>query len=252
MKESSVEFINDEFHKPIVMAIIPARSGSKGIPDKNIKPFIDKPLIAWSIEHAKKSKYIDRVILSTNSKKIAEIGKEYGAEVPFYRPDEISQDLSTDFEFMDHCMKWFKENEPETNFKLIVQLRPTYPIRRIHIIDECIEFMLNNQEYDSLRTVIELDKPAYKMYKISDNSLVPLFDKFEYNNMLVNHPYNLPRQLLPKTYWHNGYLDIIKPSVLENGDVTGEKIYPMILNKGEIYDIDTLEEWRLAEKYVTS
>jgi CMP-N,N'-diacetyllegionaminic acid synthase len=232
-----------------VTAIIPARGGSKGIPGKNIKLLNNKPLIAYSIEQAYNSKYINEIIVTTDDEKIAEVAKEYGAKIPYLRPKEISGDLATDYEFIKYHLEWCKQNNKDLP-DLIVQLRPTYPLRKVEILDECIEIMMNSIQampyYDSLRTIIPNEKTPYKMYTLSDNKnfLLPLFD--EVND--IKEPYNQPRQILPKTYLHNGYIDIIKvKSFIELDSITGNKIFPYILPKEEIFDIDTMEDWEKVE-----
>lgn len=223
-----------------IVAIIPARKGSKRILNKNIKLYANKPLIYWSIKVAKESKYINEIIVSTDCPKIAELSISYGASCPSLRPTNISQDLSTDKEFIDYYI-----NNTSNLPTLIVQLRPTYPNRSVEILDDCIEkFIMNINTYDSLRTVCVHDKPAYKMYNIENNILIPLFNTV--NN--INEPYNQPAQILPKTYWHNGYIDIIKPScVITKNSITGTNIYPYIMDKKEIDDIDTEEDWIRSE-----
>jgi N-acylneuraminate cytidylyltransferase len=229
-----------------ILAIIPARGGSKGIPRKNIKPFNSKPLIYWSIDQAKRSKYITRIIISTDDDEIKNIGLKYGAEVPFLRPTDISDDLSTDYEFMDHCINWLKTNEKKLP-DLIIQLRPTYPTRSVKIIDKCIEKLINVRNYDSLRTVIPFEKSPYKMYRINNNTLNPLFE--EVNGL--KEPYNRCRQELPQTYLHNGYVDIIwTKTIIEKRSITGNKIYPYIMSGNEYHDIDTYDDWIKAENIV--
>lgn len=233
-----------------IVAVIPARSGSKRIPNKNIKMYANMPLIYWSISLALQSKFIDKVIVSTDSELIADVAKEYGASVPFLRPSEISGDLATDFEFMKHYIDWLKMNDEEIP-DLIVHLRPTYPNRKLSILDDCIKiFMDNIDKYDSLRTVCELDKPAYKMYTVNDNNqLIPLFNTV---NDIVE-PYNMPAQILPKTYWHNGYIDIVKPIIIINKrSVSGDIIYPYLMSKDDIHDIDTEEDWQQSESMFLS
>ena len=123
-----------------VLAIIPARSGSKSVVDKNIRNIAGKPMIAYSIEHGLKAECIDRVIVSSDSEKYADISREYGAEVPFIRPAEYATDTSLDIDVFRHALTFLKENEgyePE----LVVQLRPTYPIRRINDIEAMVKYM---------------------------------------------------------------------------------------------------------------
>jgi CMP-N,N'-diacetyllegionaminic acid synthase len=227
--------------------IIPARSGSKGIPNKNIKHFKNKPLIQWSIEQSKNSKYFSRVFVSTDSEEYKNIAIDCGAEAPFIRPIEIAQDLSSDYEFIKHFIDYLQKNKiilPD----LIVHMRPTYPTRKVEYIDKIIEKFINNYEnYDSIRTVIENEKSPYKMYNIINDKLIPLFDIV--NN--IKEPYNMCRQILPKTYLHNGYLDVIKTeSFLKTNSITGDKILSYIMDKSEIDDLDTIEQWEEAEKKI--
>jgi len=228
-----------------ITAIIPARGGSKKIPRKNIKLFLGKPLIYYSIKQAQESKYINRIILTTDDEEIRQIGIKYGAEAPFIRPKEISGDLSTDLEFFQHYLQWTKENEPNKIPDILVQLRPTYPTRKVEIIDDCIKTMLDNMSYDCVRTVAEYNfKTPYKMYTLDNNRLRPLFE--EYNG--VKQPYNHCRQIFPQIYTANGYLEVIKTeTILNKNSVSGDKIFSYIMDESCIEDIDTEEEWNLLE-----
>lgn len=223
-----------------ILAIIPARSGSKGIKNKNIKIYNDKPLLVHSIDIAIESKYISEVIVSTNSSEYKKIAESHGALVPYLRPEEISLDLSTDFEYLKYHIDWCISNGKKIP-DLIVQLRPTYPNRNIKILNETINIMINNYDkYDSLRTVVKFEKSPFKMYRIKDDNLIPLFKKIDD----IDEPYNQCRQILPDTYLHNGYIDIIKSDIINKyNSVTGNKIYPYIMNTEETNDIDTLEDW---------
>ena len=219
-----------------ILCIIPARSGSKGLPDKNIMDFKGQSLLSWSIEHAQQSKYSKnmKIIVSTDSEKYAEISKQYGAEVPFLRPNNISGDMSTDFECIKHCVDWLKENE---NYEpdIILHLRPTQPCRKIEHVNLAIETFINNRDkYDSLRSVIPVEKSPYKMYSINNDELKPLFD--EVNN--IKEPYNQARQLLPQCYLHNGYIDILNTDILTNNTISGTKMYPFIMDTDNNIDID--------------
>jgi len=225
-----------------ILCLIPARSGSKGLKDKNIRDFKGKPLIAHSILQAKQCDFVDsmRIIVTTDSKNYAEVAKKYGAEVPFIRPANLSQDLSTDLEFMKHAVNWLKEYE---NYEadIILQLRPTQPLRKIEDINKTMRLFIENYDhYDSLRTVIEFEKSPYKMYRINNNILEPLFNSVD---DISNEPYNQCRQNLPTTYLHNGYIDILKTSILEKDKISGSKILPYIMNKEDTIDIDTEEDW---------
>ena len=227
-----------------ILALIPARGGSKGIKMKNIKKFRGKELIYWSIESAKQSKYINRIIVSTDNNEIKETALKYGAEVPFMRPKEISGDLSNDYQFIKHCLDYLKETEGEIP-DIVVQLRPTYPTRKLPILDETIEIFMNGfDKYDSLRTVYKFDKSPYKMYRVVADKLVPLFGEVDG----IKEPYNECRQRLPQAYIHNGYIDIIKSSIVyDKKSITGDAIYPYIMNSSEYHDIDTEKDWKDAE-----
>ena len=221
-----------------ILCIIPARSGSKGIKDKNIMDFNGKPLLAWSIEQAQKSNYNMRIIVSTDSQEYANISSRYGAEVPFLRPDNISDDLSTDFEFINHCIEWLKKNENYT-CDIILQLRPTSPIRKIEDINKALKLFIENRDkFDSLRSVIPFDKSPYKMYTLNNNILTPLFN--EINN--IQEPYNKPRQILPQCYLHNGYIDILNTSILNENTISGKNILPFIMEKNDNLDIDVISD----------
>lgn len=234
----------NEINKIDVVALIPARSGSKGIPNKNIKHYKNIPLICHSINIAKESKYINDIIVSTDSELYKEISEKNGARCPFIRPSNISGDLSTDYEFIKHYIQWLQLNSGKNMPKLIVQLRPTYPNRDIKHLDECIRIMIENKEYTSLRTVVPFDKSPFKMYTSEQNKLVPLFE--EVNKL--SEPYNRCRQELPETFLHNGYIDIIRiESFIKYKSITGPNIYAYIMDKNETDDIDYIQDWIKSE-----
>jgi len=218
-----------------ILCIIPARSGSKGILNKNIMDFKGQPLMKWSIDQALASKHNMRVIVSTDSMDYAKLAQSFGAEAPFLRPPEISQDLSTDYECFQHAVKWLKDVEgyiPD----IIVQLRPTYPTRTVALIDDCIDVFLKNIDtFDSLRTVVLYEKSPYKMYRIVSGYLKPMFTHVDGQE----EPHNMCRQALPPCYLHNGCVDIFKTSLLRINSISGYRIYPYIMSSEETYDIDT-------------
>ena len=224
-----------------ILVIIPARSGSKGIKNKNIMNFRGKPLLAWSVEQALASRFSNamKIIVSTDSDEYKKIAESYGAEVPFLRPSEISGDFSTDYECFLHCHEWLKKNQ-DYHADIIVHLRPTQPCRSVEVLDSCIaKFIENYKYYDSLRSVIPQEKSPCKMYYVNrDDVLVPILEKWEN----LKEPFNLGRQQLPQFYLHNGYVDILKASVLSGGSVTGQRIYPFVMDKTDNVDIDSLED----------
>jgi len=229
-----------------ILTIIPARSGSKGIPHKNIKYFNGKPLIEWSILQAKQSCYFNfmKVVVSTDSLEYASIIKQPNVEI-VHRPYEIAQDNSIDIDFIQHTVQYLKETQ---NYEadIILQLRPTQPCRKVKDIDCCIElFNRQRDKYDSLRSIVKIEKTPYKMYKIENNNLVPYLKN--YGN--IDEPYNICRQDLPDSYLHNGYIDIMNYSILKQNKISGDNILPYIMEKTDTYDIDTLEDWKRAEIY---
>ena len=232
-----------------ILCLIPARSGSKGIKDKNIKLFKKKQLLFWSMAKALNSSFVKqmRIIVSTDSLLYGKIAINNGAEVPFLRPKEISKDLSTDKEFIIYTIERLKKDEgyePD----LILQLRPTYPLRKIKIIDDCIQkFIDNYTKYDSLRTIVPFNKSPFKMYTLENNNLKPLFRNTIINDRIFSEPYNECRQNLPDTYLHNGYVDILKTSILKNNVISGDKIYGYLMSEDETHDIDYLEDWNICE-----
>jgi len=188
----------------LTYAVVPARGGSKGVPRKNIKLLKGFPLIAYTIAAAKLSKMTDRIIVSTESPEIAEIAKNFGAEVPFLRPEEYAQDRSPDSDFVRHAIDWFAKNE-KMQPELFVHLRPTTPLRDPALIDKAIGEIVNNNEATALRSVHELAEPPQKMFGIEKGYLTGLFP-----NETRPEYYNLPRQVFPKAYHPNGYVDIIR------------------------------------------
>ena len=224
-----------------ILCIIPARSGSKGIKHKNIKLFRGKPLLVWSIIQAKQCKYNMKILVSTDSEEYLNIAKKAGAEVPFLRPKELSEDLSTDYEYVKYTLDKLKEKE-EYIPDIIVQLRPTYPTRKVEDLDHCIEIFLKEREngYTSLRTIVPFEKSPYKMYMMKGNNLEPLFKDI---NGVLEEPYNRCRQELPQTFLHNGCIDIMNANIINEGTISGNKIYGYIMNKEEIKDIDYEKDW---------
>lgn len=232
-----------------VLAIIPARSGSKSVIDKNIRIIGGKPMIAHSIKHGLDSRFINRVIVSTDSEKYAEIAREYGAEIPFIRPAEFATDTALDIDVFYHALNYLKDTE-EYIPDIVVQLRPTYPIRDIKDIDNMITYMIEHPKVDSMRCIAPAKEVPYKMWLIDGeinganvDSITPLMTDIE-------ECYNMPRQQLPKAYYQNACIDVIRTNVILNQkSMSGKNIAGYIMN--ENYDIDTEEEFLEAEKHLT-
>lgn len=228
---------------PVVLALIPARGGSKNPPDKNILPFRGKPLIVHSIEYALSSACVDRVIVSTDSLRIAEISREAGADVPFMRPAEIAGDFSTDLEVFQHALRWLDEQEGHRP-ELIAQLRPTSPLRPPWLIQKGVEQIRAHPDADSLRTIVPAPDTPYKMWRLDSDYLEPLLTHPTYAE-----PYNMPRQKLPPVYWQNAYLDIMRwGTVMEKGSMTGDRILGLVMSADEDVDIDSQQDLERAER----
>ncbi|MCK5030069.1 MAG: acylneuraminate cytidylyltransferase family protein [Thermoplasmatales archaeon] len=225
------------------LAIIPARGGSKGIPRKNIIKINGKPLIQYTIEVAKESKLIDRVIVSTDDDEIAKISKKLGAEVPFIRPAELAKDDTPTFPVIKHALKWLKENE---NYMpdLIVLLEPTFPLRTVEKVDEAIKVITSDEEADSLRGVCEPFQNPFKMWVPCGKYLEPLIKENE-------TMHEKPRQNLKKVLWQNGYIYISRyRTIMDKKSFHGEKVLPFILSKNSFIDIDTEEDLKLMKCYL--
>jgi N-acylneuraminate cytidylyltransferase len=228
---------------PDAIAVIPARSGSKGVIDKNIKLLAGHPLIAYSIAAAKLTKEVDRIIMSTNSRRYAEIACEYGAEVPFLRPDEISGDTSTDYDFVKHLLDWMLFNEGKIP-DYVIHLRPTTPLREAKYIDLAIELIKHSNQATALRSVHEMSESAYKAFEIEGNFL-----KSVGSNSFALDTFNNPRQRFNKTYQANGYVDVIKTKyVIENKKLHGDHVIALVTPY--VVEIDTLDDFDYLEYIV--
>ena len=230
-----------------VLALIPARGGSKGIPRKNIRNFAGYPLIAWSIAAGKQSKMVTRVIVSTDDEEIASVAREYGAEVPFLRPVELGQDNTLDLPVFEQALKWLEEIE-EYKPEVVVQLRPTSPIRPRNCVDDAISILLQHLRADCVRGVVPAGQNPHKMWRISkpNSPMTPLLEVPD-----IDEPYNAPRQVLPPVYWQTGQIDAIRASTItRKHSLTGSKIYPLIIDPRYTIDIDNLSDWAKYESIV--
>ena len=224
-----------------VIAIIPARSGSKGVIDKNIRCLNGKPLICYTVEQDLACREIDRVIVSTDSEEYRRIAIEAGAEAPFLRPKEIATDAALDIEVFEHALHWLEEHEsflPE----LCVHLRPTHPIRNIEDISRMIAKIQCEPALDSIRSVCPAKATPYKMWHMQeDGCLSPVA------TCQVPEAYNAPRQSLPTTYLQNASIDIVRSStILQKHSMTGDIIGGYVME--DDYDIDTEQDFLKVEK----
>ena len=229
-----------------ILALIPARGGSKSIPRKNIRPLAGHPLIAYSIAAGRQSTLVTRTIVSTDDEQIAAVARKYGAETPFLRPAEFAQDNTTDFPVFTHALDWLKENEgyqPE----IIVQLRPTSPIRPPDCVDQAVQSLLDHPQADSVRGIVPSGQNPFKMWRVDEaGRMRPLLSVPD-----IAEPFNAPRQALPQTYWQTGHIDAIRArTILEKHSLSGEVILPLHIDPRYTIDIDTLKDWQRAEGLV--
>ncbi|PTX42609.1 N-acylneuraminate cytidylyltransferase/CMP-N,N'-diacetyllegionaminic acid synthase [Christiangramia gaetbulicola] len=222
-----------------MIAIIPARGGSKGLPGKNIRLLDGKPLIAYTIEAAKNSKYISRLILSTDDPEIAAVGKQYGAEVPFLRPEYLASDTAKALDAYLYTIDKIFELEGLEITEFIV-LQPTSPFRIGRHIDESIQ-MFNTKNADSVISFCEEQHPiVWHKYVDDEGKISSIFDERIRN-----------RQDEKKTYFPNGAIFIFKKSILQQGQYYTENTYAYVMSRQSSIDIDTLEDFKYAEYLIS-
>jgi N-acylneuraminate cytidylyltransferase len=224
----------------MIYGIIPARSGSKGVPGKNTKLLGGYPLIAYTIAAARMSKNISRTVVSTDSTEIASIAKKYGAEVPFLRPVELSGDKSPDIDFILHAINWFKQEENKMP-DYFVHLRPTTPLRNSVIIDQAIQEIINCPESTSLRSGHPSSESPFKWFLRNDQGyftgILP-----EYSNEKIN----APRQSFPTVYIPDGYVDVLKTLFITTSQqLHGNKMIGFI--SPFCVEVDSLEDFKFLE-----
>jgi CMP-N-acetylneuraminic acid synthetase len=225
-----------------ILAIIPARGGSKGVLKKNIKTLAGKPLVAWTIEAALSVSCLDKVILSTDDREILEAGLKYGAEVPFLRPAAIAKDDTTDMPVYEHVLSWLNENE---NFcpDIIVWLRPTAPLRKGIDIEQAVDLLIQKKP-DWVRSVCEVEHHPYWMYKLDETRMKPFVDGIRIENYMR-------RQLLPPVYRLNGAVDVTwRATILGGKKMYSGVIEAYIMPGYRSIDIDTNLDFSMAETII--
>jgi CMP-N,N'-diacetyllegionaminic acid synthase len=220
-----------------ILGIIPARGGSKRLPRKNIRILCGKPLIAWTIEQAKKSDYIDKLIVSTDDEEIAKISKDYGAEVPFLRPDKLARDDSPTIDAVIHAIK-FLEDKGE-HYDIIVLLQPTSPLRSNDDINNAIK-LFSEKKPDSVISVSIIYPPIFWSFYIKNGYLDPIFDE---KYLEMNH------EDLPKSYTPNGAISISSVrNLLKYERFYFKKSLPYLMLFDKSIDIDTELQFKLVEE----
>lgn len=226
----------------MVIALIPARGGSKGVPKKNLYSVQGYPLIAYSIVAARACVNIDKVIVSTDSEEIAAIARQYGADVPFLRPSQYSQDSSADADFVKHALNWFNENGIFPD--LFVHLRPTTPLREPILIDQAIDKIKQFSSATSLRSAHLCPESPFKWFLLEEN----FFRGITTDSMdFINNP----RQQFPQVYVPNGYVDILKiQNIRETGTIHGNKVLSFITPT--CIEIDSIDDFRRLDFEIKS
>ena len=228
-----------------VVAFIPARSGSKRLPDKNIKPFCGHPMLAYTVRAAIDSGVFDAVICATDSKLYADIAKYYGAEVPFLRPAEISSDKSPDIEWVVWMLNALKERG--LDYKSFSILRPTSPFRLPETIRRAWDAFSSDPAADSLRAIEKCRQHPGKMWVVHGKRMLPVMPLK--NGATPWH--SCQYAALPEIYAQDASLEIAWSSIaLEQNTIAGEAIIPFISQGLEGFDINEPEDWLLAEQYV--
>lgn len=223
-------------HKRVV-CIIPARSGSKGIPSKNIKDFNGHPLLAWSIAAAKLTRSINRIIVSTDEKEYANLARTYGAEVPFLRPRILSRDGSLDIHYLRHAAMWLEANEQSVPSTFVI-LRPTTPLRDPRVLESAISLFEKKNKISSLRSMQAAPVTPEKCYRLSTDNKI--------KSILSRNYMGMPRQKIDKAYIFNGYIDIVRLETFIDSDMPfGGEIFPLLTEA--TIDIDTLMDWEYLE-----
>jgi len=221
-----------------VLALIPARAGSKRLPKKNTLPLLGKPLISWSIESALKSKYIDEVVVSTDSEEIAAISRKLGAIVPFMRPEELAQDASTTNDVLLHCIEFYKSTH--NNFDIVVLLQPTSPMRTAQTIDAALQLFLDKNA-KGIISVTECEHSPMWANTLPDDQSLEHFIRADVKGKRS--------QDLPISYRLNGaiYIFDVASLIKEKGIFYSSGVYAFVMDQHQSVDIDTEVDFRYAE-----
>jgi CMP-N-acetylneuraminic acid synthetase len=233
---------------PQVLALIPARGGSKGIPRKNINAFAGHPLIAYSIAAALQAETVTRVVVSTDDQEIAEVARAFGAETPFLRPAELAADRTTDLPVFQHALNWLAEHE-DYQPEIVLHLHATSPVRPPGFVDQAVHLLHELPQAECVRSVVAPGQNPYKMWRIDPQSgrMIPLLTVPG-----IAEPYNTPRQQLPAVYLQTGHVNAIRPAIILGGSMTGQVILPIVIDARYEVDLDTLADWERGEWLVAN
>ena len=220
-----------------IWAIIPARSGSKSIKDKNLKKIGGRSLIEHSIRSAKQINQVEKIIFSSDSKEYLKIANKIGVDILHHRSIKASKDNSTDLDFFKDFIKNYSiKNLPD----FFIHLRPTTPIRKKKYLNDAVRlFLENHKKFTAMRSASKMSESSFKTFIIKDSKLCSINNNFKLDF------FNNPKNSFPNTYFPNGYIDIIKTKNILKNFIHGNKVLPY-LTKGRIIDIDTLDDLQYA------
>lgn len=221
-----------------ILALIPARSGSKGLPGKNIKDLLGKPLLAWSVEQARACKYIDKVVVSTDDSEIAQIAQSYGAEIPFLRPAEMAKDDSPVLDTVLHILDEYARLG--TQFDVVALLEPTSPLRADADLDRALSaFTAQLDKYDAVVSLGEIHESPYYAKVVDQSEFVaPLLEGSNYSR----------RQQLPKTYFPYGVIYATKVTTLrESRTFYPRRTMPYFIERWQNFEVDDLVDFVCIE-----
>jgi CMP-N,N'-diacetyllegionaminic acid synthase len=237
--------ISLNYENPKVLGIVGIRSGSKGIPNKNIRTLKNKPLVGWILEAAQKSKFINKLVVSTDSEDYAKIVRIFGAETPYIRPEKFSTDHSPEFDFIKHMLEWLDKNE---NYKpdIIVRLVATVPLQKSSDIDSVVNILLNDQKADSAVVISEARQHPMKSLKIVKDS--------EGKEKLVTYFSNSSREVTPiarqsyeKAYFRSNVIAFKRNTLFNTNSLTGDIVRFHKIQQERALDIDSEMDFILAE-----
>jgi CMP-N-acetylneuraminic acid synthetase len=226
-----------------VLAVVPARGGSKGIPRKNLLLLAGKPLVAHAIESGLAATLVTRVLCSTDDPAIAAAARAAGAEVPFLRPAELAQDSSGDQPVFEHALRWLETHDgwqPD----LVVNLRPTAPLRRVEHVDAAIRLLIETGA-DSVKSVCLARQHPHKMWRMrADRHLEPYLS----TAFRLERGPDVPRAELEDVYWQNGVVDVTRRWViLDERRMIGQRVAGLVTDPSDSIDLDTPLDLLVAE-----
>ena len=221
-----------------VLAIVPARGGSKGLPGKNIRPLAGKPLIGWTLESAKKSKYLDEIFVSTDSQEIADVAETFGVKVPELRPEKLASDTATSASVVLYTIDYFRKQGKD--FDYILLLEPTSPMRKEDDIDNAIALACEHPDKAGVVSLgeVHMEHPSI-VKKITDKSIIEPY---------VEAQRVTRRQQLDKAYFPYGVVYLVKTDYFEKNQLFyGKDSLPYLIERWQCYEIDDIYDFTAIE-----